>query len=183
MTSKWNNCPGRDTLYTIQVNASVNPVFGEIPNPDTLCINSRVNPLTTPSDNKIAGTWAPVFQTSSTGSTRYTYSPPENNSQCAVPYSTYIIIRDTPTVSGYGPVYVIEGQGTVITGTVKPLNELTIAWTSTPPDNSIIRGDSTPNPFVLPPEGDSLITYNMKVNWNTDPACLSNVFVVAYSST
>ncbi len=128
------------------------------------------------STNDITGSWnPPTVNTSIAGTFPYYFTPDTDPDKCLLKDTMNIIVRDTPSVYGYtSPVYIIQGQSMKLNGTVAtPLKDISILWTSFPNDNSI-SNDTVPNPYVAPLD---TTLYNMKVTWNDDQSCVSNVYV------
>ncbi len=89
------------TTITLTVDPEVTPTFNTIP---PYCVNDVPAALQTTSNNGITGTWSPsTINTSTAGSTNYTFTP--NGGQCAVPVTITVTVGPpaTPTFTAVGP--------------------------------------------------------------------------------
>ncbi len=96
-----NQCAVPFTM-SIVITTQVTPTFTQI---GPLCQNSTAPLLPGTSNNGITGTWSPAtINTSTAGTTTYTFTPAAN--QCAVPFTMSIVITTqvTPTFTQIGPL-------------------------------------------------------------------------------
>ncbi len=96
-----NQCAVPFTM-SIVITPEVTPTFTQI---GPLCQNSTAPLLPGTSNNGITGTWCPAtINTSTAGTTTYTFTPAAN--QCAVPFTMSIVITPeiTPTFTQIGPL-------------------------------------------------------------------------------
>ncbi len=95
-------CPGTPIQLTIQLTPQVTPTFTQL---GPFCQNSTAPSLPTTSTNGIVGTWLPAtINTSTPGTTTYTFTP--NPNQCALPTTMDITITPevTPNFAAIGPL-------------------------------------------------------------------------------
>ena len=86
----------------ITITNQITPTFTQL---GPLCQNSTAPTLPLTSNNNITGTWSPAtINTSTPGTTTYTFTPAAG--QCAVPVTMDIVITDqiTPTFTQVGPL-------------------------------------------------------------------------------
>jgi gliding motility-associated-like protein len=90
------------TTLTITVNLNTTPTFTQV---GPLCLNSTAPALPTTSSNGINGTWNPAtINTSTIGTTSYTFTP--DAGQCTAPVTMDIVVSNqiTPTFTQIGPL-------------------------------------------------------------------------------
>jgi hypothetical protein len=93
VTETNGGCPGIPVTLTVRLLQRVTPTFNPI---GPLCRNSSPPALPGTSTNGITGTWSPAtINTSSTGTTTYTFTP--DGGQCALPATLDITIDDQVT--------------------------------------------------------------------------------------
>ncbi len=129
-------CAGPVTM-DIVITTQITPTFTQI---GPLCQNSTAPALPTTSTNGITGTWSPAtINTSTVGTTTYTFTPAAG--QCAVPVTMDIVITTqiTPTFTQIGPLCQNSTAPTLpatssngITGTWSPatINTSTVGTTT-----------------------------------------------------
>jgi hypothetical protein len=86
----------------VVITTQVTPTFTQV---GPLCQNSTAPALPLTSNNNITGTWSPAtINTSTAGTTTYTFTPAAN--QCAAPFTMNVVITTqvTPTFTQVGPL-------------------------------------------------------------------------------
>ena len=124
---------------TIVVNQKVDPTFNQI---SALCINSVPPPtLATTSLNSKTGTWLPsTINTSSPGSTNYTFTPGVN--QCSNSISITIVVAPIPTANATASV--ITGNPILnVDFTNSSTNATTLNWDFGNGSNSTVNGNAS----------------------------------------
>src|SRR5678810_1068524 len=96
-----NQCAAPFTMNKV-ITTQVTPTFTQV---GPLCQNSTAPALPLTSNNNITGTWSPAtINTSTAGTTTYTFTPAAN--QCAAPFTMNVVITTqvTPTFTQLGPL-------------------------------------------------------------------------------
>lgn len=139
----------------IVINAPVLPAFTEI---GSLCQNSVAPLLPTTSNNGITGTWNPaVINTTSTGTTVYTFTP--NAGQCAT-IATMSITIDTQVTPLFAPIGPLCQNSTAPLLPLTSVNNITGTWSP----SAIVT--TTPGSFLFtftPETGSCAIPTTMTI--------------------
>lgn len=125
------------TTTTITVNASTVPTFAVIP---SVCQNDAAPILPTTSTNGITGTWSPAVNTSTVGTTTYTFTPTAG--QCASVVTTTITV-DAPTVPTFTAIPNICQNDPAPTLSTNSTNTPAITGTWSPSVNTSTLGTTT----------------------------------------
>src|SRR5438034_904222 len=107
----------------IVITNQITPTFTQV---GPLCQNSTAPALPTTSGNNITGTWSPAtINTSTAGTTTYTFTPAAG--QCAAPVTMDIVITNqiTPTFTAIGPLC-LNSSAPVLPATSS--NNITGTW-------------------------------------------------------
>jgi gliding motility-associated-like protein len=105
---------------TVIVSAATMPTFDAV---SPICSGTTLNPLTTTSNNGIAGTWAPALN--NTATTTYTFTP--TGGQC-VSQATLTITVNQPTVPSFTAVAAICAGSALSPLPTTSNNEITGTW-------------------------------------------------------
>jgi gliding motility-associated-like protein len=109
----------------ITINQYVTPTLNAIPN---LCENSTAPPLQTPSNNNITGTWIPTtINTSSEGTTTYTFTPDAGQCANSITQDVTIEANTLPTFNAISPIC----SGDPITLNNSSIENITGTWSPT----------------------------------------------------
>src|SRR4029079_10780239 len=115
-------CAGPVTM-NIVVTTQITPTFTQL---GPLCQNSTAPLLPGTSNNNITGVWSPAtINTSTAGTTTYTFTPAAN--QCAAPFTMNVVITPqvTPTFTQIGPLC---QNSTAPTLPLTSNNNITCTW-------------------------------------------------------
>jgi len=151
-------CASKQTL-NVTVNSKVTPTFTGIPS--SLCQGASAPILPTTSSNSITGTWSPSsVDTSTIGTTTYTFTP--TTGLCAVSNSVTITINSnvTPSFSSVGPIC----SGTTLSALpTTSTNAITGAWSPALNNTATTTYTFTPTAGQCATTNTLTITVNPKV--------------------
>jgi len=124
VTETNGSCPGDVTTLNVIINAVLTPTFDPV---GPFCLNSTPPALPGTSKDGITGTWSPtVINTSSTGSSVYTFTP--DPGQCAGPTTLSVSINDA-TVPVLDPIAPLCLNSTPPVLPVTSTNGISGSWT------------------------------------------------------
>ncbi len=135
---------GATTTLNVTITDQITPTFADI---DPICQNSPAPPLLATSLNNITGTWNPAtINTSTTGTSNYTFTP--NPGQCGTTALLSVTITDqiTPTFATIGPLCQNSTPPSLLTTS---LNNIAGTWNPATINTSTVGTSTytfTPNP-------------------------------------
>jgi len=135
---------GATTTLNVTITDQITPTFAAI---DPICQNSPAPPLPATSSNNITGTWNPAtINTSTVGTSNYTFTP--NPGQCGTTALLSVTITNqiTPTFATIGPLCQNSTPPSLLTTS---LNNITGAWNPATINTSTVGTSTytfTPNP-------------------------------------
>lgn len=132
-----NGCEGMQETIVVTLNPQENITLTFAPIPSAICLNSTAPTLPINSSNTtpITGTWNPsIIDTSSLGTTTYTFSPQTTGCVNIAPFSVQIEIIDTISPNFDATISVCSGSNAPALNTISP-NGISGNWNPTIIDN------------------------------------------------
>lgn len=159
-TPNSGQCSTTPVTISVTVNNTVTPTFPAHPQ---YCLNDVPQILPTTSDNGVTGTWSPAtVNTSTAGTTNYTFTPTGN--PCAAPVMVAIVVDAAPTPAFTQIPAFCAGE----TAPVLPANSTnSISGTWSP---AIVNNTSSGTYTFTPDAGQCATTATMSITVNTTVA-------------